>query len=104
MYTYYCFYFIHIIINNGSHESVGGQPTVADGVDIVKIAEANNYKSAVSVSSSEALDDVLEYLENLEGPALIEIKTKVGSRDDLGRPTVKPVDNKMALMHNFNAE
>lgn len=96
--------FIHIVINNGSHESVGGQPTVADTIDVVKIAEANNYKSAVSVSSSEALDDVLEHLENLKGPALIEIKTKVGSRDDLGRPTIKPVDNKIALMHNFDAQ
>lgn len=96
--------FIHIVINNGSHESVGGQPTVADGIDLVKIAKANNYKYAVSVSSPETLDDVLEQLENLEGPALIEIKTKVGSRDDLGRPTIKPVDNKTAMMQNFNTQ
>jgi len=96
--------FVHIVINNGAHESVGGQPTVADGIDLVKIAEANNYASAVSVSSSEALDGILSDIGTMEGPALIEIKTKVGSRDDLGRPTVKPVDNKTALMQNFDAQ
>ncbi|WP_297096145.1 phosphonopyruvate decarboxylase [uncultured Draconibacterium sp.] len=96
--------FIHIVINNGSHESVGGQPTVADSIDVVKIAEANNYKAAVSVSSAKALDEVLTTLRKTEGPALIEIKTKVGSRDDLGRPTVKPVDNKQALMQNLKSK
>jgi len=93
--------FIHFVINNGSHESVGGQPTVADKINLVKIAEAGNYKSAVSVTSSEALDVILSEIETIEGPVLIEIKTKAGSRDDLGRPTVKPVDNKKALMQNL---
>lgn len=96
--------FIHIVINNGSHESVGGQPTVADSIDVVKIAQANNYKAAVSVSTADALDKALATMEKAEGPALIEIKTKVGSRDDLGRPTVKPVDNKQALMHNLKSK
>ncbi|WP_321368593.1 phosphonopyruvate decarboxylase [uncultured Draconibacterium sp.] len=96
--------FIHIVINNGSHESVGGQPTVADSIDVVKIAEANNYKAAVSVSTTDALDKALATMGKAEGPALIEIKTKVGSRDDLGRPTVKPVDNKEALMHNLKSK
>ena len=95
--------FIHILINNGSHESVGGQPTVASNIDIVKIAEANNYKSAVSVSTLQALDKILLGIEKIVGPALIEIKTSVGSRDDLGRPTVKPVDNKDALIQNFKS-
>ncbi len=93
--------FIHIVINNGSHESVGGQPTVADSIDVVKIAEANNYVSAVSVSTPEALNGILTGIVTLEGPALIEIKTKVGSRNDLGRPTIKPVDNKGALMQKL---
>lgn len=96
--------FIHIVINNGSHESVGGQPTVAESIDVVKIAEANNYKAAVSVSTTDALDKALATMGKAEGPALIEIKTKVGSRDDLGRPTVKPVDNKEALMHNLKSK
>ncbi|HYQ56411.1 MAG TPA: phosphonopyruvate decarboxylase [Draconibacterium sp.] len=96
--------FIHIVINNGSHESVGGQPTVADSIDVVKIAEANNYKVAVSVSTADELDEALAAMEKTEGPALIEIKTKVGSRDDLGRPTIKPVDNKQALMQIFKSK
>lgn len=95
---------IHIAINNQSHESVGGQPTVSGSVDFVAVAKANNYASAVSVSSNTELDEVLTTLDTLAKPAFIEIKTKVGSRDDLGRPTVKPVDNKCALMEKISAK
>jgi phosphonopyruvate decarboxylase len=96
--------FIHIVINNSSHESVGGQPSVAGAIDLVKIAQACNYKSTFSVSTATNLNDILSNLDSIEGPALIEIKTKVGSRDNLGRPTVKPVDNKNALMQNLQNE
>lgn len=92
--------FLHIVINNGAHESVGGQPTVGFELDIPAMALANNYKKAVSVSSRE---DLLEALKDCktEGPSLLEVKVKVGSRDDLGRPTIKPVDNKLDFMNKL---
>ena len=93
--------FLHIIINNGAHESVGGQPTVAFNIDIPKIAEANNYKYTASVSSAKELTNALESLSENSYPALIEVMTKIGSRDDLGRPTIKPVDNKNDFMQNI---
>ncbi len=93
--------FLHIVINNGAHESVGGQPTVAFGIDIPQIAMANKYKHAVKVSTATELLDALKNLNTESFPALIEIQTKVGSRDDLGRPTIKPVDNKNDFMQNL---
>ncbi len=95
--------FLHIIINNGAHESVGGQPTVGFDIDIPKIALANNYKFAISVSSSEELKETLNNMKDDNYPALIEVMVKVGARENLGRPTIKPVDNKKDFMQNLIA-
>ncbi len=91
----------HILINNGAHESVGGQPTVGFTTDFKKIAEASNYKSVFTVSSEEELTKTLPDYLNSEGPSLLEVNVKKGSRADLGRPTVKPADNKIAFMKNL---
>jgi len=93
--------FIHIVINNGAHESVGGQPSVAFAIDIPKLALANNYKMAISVVTIKELNNALKSITEDTCPALIEVKVKIGSRDDLGRPTVKPKDNKVAFMKNL---
>jgi len=93
--------FIHIVINNGAHESVGGQPSVAFAIDIPKLALANNYKMAISVVTIKELNNALKSITEDTCPALIEVKVKMGSRDDLGRPTVKPKDNKVAFMKNL---
>lgn len=93
--------YLHIVINNGAHESVGGQPTVGLNVDIPALAIANNYKSALSVSTSDELEKAIAKLNTESYPALIEVKVNVGSRDDLGRPTIKPVDNKSDFMKNL---
>ncbi|MFK5857525.1 MAG: phosphonopyruvate decarboxylase [Bacteroidota bacterium] len=93
--------YIHFIINNGAHESVGGQPTVSFGIDIPKIALAVGYKDALSISTTEELDEFLKNISKYKCPLLVEIKVKIGSRGDLGRPTIKPVDNKNDFMKNL---
>ena len=92
---------IHIIINNGAHESVGGQPTVGFSVNFPLLATANKYKWAISVSTKEELHLALEKITADVCPAMIEVKVRTGSRDDLGRPTIKPVDNKADFMKNL---
>ncbi len=94
--------FLHIVVNNGAHESVGGQPTVAFNIDIPKIAEANNYKFVKRVSTENELNNALKQVDSY--PALIEIMTMVGARENLGRPTIKPVDNKKDFMQNLASE
>lgn len=93
--------FIHIIINNGAHESVGGQPTVGLNIDIPAIAKANNYKMAVSVKTTSELNEALKMISSGYCPCLIEVMVRMGSRDDLGRPSVKPIDNKKEFMKNL---
>ena len=51
---------VHVVINNGAHETVGGMPTVAGDADLVSIAKACGYPKAVSVSTYDELDKALE--------------------------------------------
>lgn len=79
---------IHIVINNGAHETVGGMPTVADKIDLVAIAKACGYPNAVCVDTFEMLDKELAAAKERKELSLIEVKCSIGARDDLGRPTV----------------
>jgi phosphonopyruvate decarboxylase len=89
---------LHVVINNGSHESVGGQPTVGYDIDIPAIARACGYRQARSVSGLEDLKSEVALLRRDEGPTLLEVKVRKGSRKDLGRPTSTPIENRDALM------
>lgn len=89
---------VHIVINNGAHETVGGMPTVASTMDVVAIAKACGYVNAVSVDSFEALDKELERAKNTNELSLIEVKCSIGAREDLGRPTTTAIENKNNFM------
>lgn len=89
--------YVHVIFNNGAHDSVGGQPTVGHEIDLVEIARAMHYDEAVRVVTSEQLKEALG--NGLTGGTkLIEVRVKKGNRKDLGRPTTTPIQNKEALM------
>ena len=90
--------FLHVLFNNGAHDSVGGQPTVGLDIDVPAIAKAVGYKHAFSVDSAEVLQEILRSPEILEGPTLIQVCVRKGNRKDLGRPTTTPIENKNALM------
>ena len=90
--------FIHIVFNNGAHESVGGQPTLGFGIDLCAVACACRYKEAISVSTIEEFDALSKRINRLEGPVLIELRVRIDSRENLGRPTTTPIENKNAFM------
>ncbi|MDO4565801.1 MAG: phosphonopyruvate decarboxylase [Oscillospiraceae bacterium] len=89
---------IHILINNAAHESVGGLPTVAGGMDWVKIAEGCGYPFAASASDYEELERALKAARERGTLCFIEAKCAAEARADLGRPTSTPKDNKEELM------
>jgi phosphonopyruvate decarboxylase len=93
--------FFHVIFNNGAHESVGGQPTVGFKVDFLTTAKAMGYKHLICADSKNNLQRALKKIENIEGPLVLEIKVGINSRDDLGRPTISPVDNKKNFIENL---
>lgn len=93
--------FYHIVLNNGSHESVGGQPTVGYDIDFTQIAKGCGYKKAVKVENESELSSVLESLNLNNCPFLLEIRIKPGSREDLGRPLSTPLERKQGFINNI---
>ena len=92
---------VHIMVNNASHESVGGQPTIAGGMDAVKVAEGCGYPHAVSVASYDELEKALAEAKALDELFFIEVKGAIGSRADLGRPTTTAKENKEVFMEHL---
>lgn len=90
---------IHFVINNGAHDSVGGQDTVALEIDIPAIALACGYKTACRIDSLNEINDSIKAAEKSSGPHLIEIRVRKGARPDLGRPTTTPLENRDAFIH-----
>ena len=95
---------IHVVINNGAHETVGGMPTVASdsSVNLPAVAAACGYPYTVSVDNFEDLDRELEAAKTRGALSLIEVKCQVGARDDLGRPTTTALENKNNFMEYIN--
>lgn len=94
---------IHVVINNGAHETVGGMPTVADRIDLVAIAKACGYPNAVCVDSFDGLDKELETAKGRNELSLIEVKCAIGAREELGRPTTTAIENKHSFMEYLSS-
>lgn len=90
--------YVHVVFNNGAHDSVGGQPTVGLDIDLPAIAKAVGYKHVYSCNTKNYLAELLETIGKQEGPVFLQVCVKKGNRKDLGRPTTTPVQNKEALM------
>lgn len=89
---------VHIVINNGAHESVGGLPTAARSASLAKVAEACGYVNVKTVGTFAELDAVLKDARNADGLTFIEAKTAIGARADLGRPTTSAMENRDGFM------
>lgn len=91
--------FLHVLLNNGAHESVGGQPTIGFEIDYEKLSLALGYKHYFYAESTEDLQSILKNIdfENL-GATFLEIRLAQGSRKDLGRPKKTPIENKNSVM------
>ena len=90
---------VHIVINNGAHETVGGMPTVARQTNLVGVAKSCGYDYAVSVEDFKSLDKELLRAKQAEKLVFIEVKTALGARADLGRPTTTALQNKINFMN-----
>jgi len=88
----------HIVLNNGAHGSVGGQPTVALSISFLEIARGCGYASVQSVNALGELNDALALMKEVTGPAFLEVKVSTKVRKDLGRPTATPAENRDAFM------
>ncbi len=94
--------FVHIIINNGAHETVGGIPTVSEKINYPHIAKACGYKKVYEAQTKDEIFSALEESREQVGPIFIEIKTNLFSRANLGRPTTTPIENRDSFMKFIN--
>ena len=94
--------FRHILMNNEVHESVGGQETAAKNLDLSAIVEAVGSSKVFKAATPNDLKTNITNFITCSGPSFLEVKIKPGSREDLGRPTVKPADNKENFMKFLN--
>ena len=90
--------FCHVVLNNEAHESVGGMPTAASSIDFPALARALGYAAAWRAKDGEEIAAALEEMKGQAGPCFLEVRCAVGSRADLGRPTIPPKANKLAMM------
>lgn len=90
---------LHFVLNNGAHDSVGGQDTVGFRIDIPAIARACGYAQAACVKTLNNLQtQIAAMLASDAGPNLLEVKVRKGARPDLGRPTTTPIQNRDTFM------
>ena len=90
--------YCQLLLDNGMHESTGGQSTVSGGVSFAAIASACGYRSANEAVSGEALQS---FLQAKEGPALLHLRTRAGVPDKLPRPDIKPHEVRQRLMNHL---
>lgn len=90
--------FKHVVVNNGAHDSVGGQPTAGFSVNLCDIARACRYKNATRAETADAVHSAIRSLRDAPGPAMLEILVNKGARKDLGRPTTTPAQNRDQFM------
>jgi len=81
---------VHILLDNGVHDSTGGQATVSPGVDFAQVALACGYRCGATCDELEGFEAALADAFGRDGPSLVHLRIKPGSLDKLGRPTVKP--------------
>jgi phosphonopyruvate decarboxylase len=90
--------FVHIILNNGKHDSVGGQPTLGFSIDFCAIAKACGYQSARMIETKDHIASAIAEARKSNGPAILEIRIRGGARKELSRPTISPSANKVMFM------
>lgn len=93
--------FVHIVINNGAHETVGGMPTVSSKIKLTDIAKACGYEYVACADNFEELDRLLYKAKRENKLSFIEVMCSISSRADLGRPTTTPKQNKIDFINNL---
>ncbi|HXP96295.1 MAG TPA: phosphonopyruvate decarboxylase [Telmatospirillum sp.] len=83
---------VHIVLDNGVHDSTGGQTTVSASVDFAAVALACGYRYAARCQTVGGFRNALQEALSHAKPALIHVRITPGSLTKLGRPTIGPAD------------
>lgn len=93
---------IHIVLNNGVNESVGGQPSAGYIVNLTEVAAACGYRTpGHAVETKEELQAILKDYKNGEMPLFIDVHVRQGIRSDMPKLNIDHKAQKDALMKNL---
>lgn len=95
---------VHVVINNGSHETVGGMPTVTNTMDLCQIAKGCGYSYVVRIKDEQSLAKELEIIKAKDELCFVEILSAIGARKELGRPTRSPIENKLEFQKYYGED
>lgn len=95
--------FLHIVINNAAHESVGAMPTGFSGQTYFQIAKACGYQKTCLVKTESELTAALLDADSRQVLSMIEVMTSLQSRTDLGRPKESAKENRMRFMERYHS-
>jgi phosphonopyruvate decarboxylase len=96
-----CNNLIHIVFNNGAHDSVGGQPTVGHQISLISTAKSLGYEKVLIAKNENEIITAISLLKKYDGISLLEIQVNKGFRENLGRPSTSPIENKQDLMRKL---
>lgn len=95
--------FLNVVLNNGAHESVGGEPSAAQMVNLTAIAEAMGFHTVgKAVSTREELQEAVKSLSKIEGPGFIDVRIRLGIRNRIPGLKVDHKKLKNALMETLS--
>ncbi|HEY0962514.1 MAG TPA: phosphonopyruvate decarboxylase [Pseudomonadales bacterium] len=83
---------VHVLLDNGQHESTGGQATVSHNTDFPAIALACGYPRAVAVDSVVSMAEWMDTSLDTGSAALtfVEVAIRAGCKSELPRPKIRP--------------
>ncbi|HEV7830636.1 MAG TPA: thiamine pyrophosphate-dependent enzyme [Pseudonocardiaceae bacterium] len=86
--------FVHLVLDNGTFDSTGGQPTASPGIDLVTLARATGYAQAAQLTTLAQLrDEVSAHLARPAGPYLAHIPIDPTTTPPGPRIAITPADN-----------
>ena len=93
--------FVHVLINNGIHESVGGSSIGNQNINYELVSRGCGYSDYRCVRSESEIEKAFSFIDRPSGPIFVEIVTNTSSRADLGRPSSTPLINKIAFIEHI---
>jgi len=94
---------IHVLLDNNTHDSTGGQATISHNIDFVSMAQSAGYVNSVYAHNTEEFEIHLSNWSKTPKMTFAYLKTAKGSPEKLGRPTIKPHEVKTRLMNFINS-
>ncbi len=76
---------LHVVLDNGTYETTGGQPTVSSSVSFASVAAAAGYRRAIALDSTDALAQLVRDFQSGDGPVFATLRIADGHLDGVGR-------------------